>query len=124
MSADALAVVERYIAALNARDTGAIRNEFNFPHLRIGAKGNVVRYEKHEDYRFDNFLSGVSADGWHHTGIDKSELVFATERKAHVALHFTRYREDDSVIGRYFSLYVVTRQDGHWGIQIGSGNGT
>ena len=36
----------------------------------------------------------------------------------------TRYREDGSVIGRYFSLYVVTCQDSHWGIQVGSGNGT
>ena len=124
MSAEALAVVERYIAALNARDTGAIREAFNFPHLRIGAKGNMVRYEKPEDYGFENFFRAVTKDGWHHTGIDKLEVVFATEGKAHVALHFTRYREDDSVIGRYFSLYVVTRQEGHWGIQIGSGNGT
>jgi len=42
----------------------------------------------------------------------------------HVAVDFTRYREDGSAIGRYFSLYVVTCQDGHWGIQVGSGNGT
>lgn len=120
----ALAVVERYIAALNARDTGAIRDTFNFPHLRIGAQGNMARYEKREDYAFENFLGTVKKDGWHHTGIDRSELVFATEGKAHVALHFTRYREDGSVIGRYFSLYIVTCVDGHWGIQVGSGNGT
>lgn len=129
MSADhatkaSLAVVERYIAALNARDTAAIRDAFNFPHWRIGAKGNLARYETPADYGFENFFRAVEKDGWHHTGIDSSQAVFATEGKAHVALDFTRYRADGSVIGRYFSLYVVTCQDGHWGIQLGSGNGS
>lgn len=121
---EALAVVDRYLAGLNARDTEAIRAAFNFPHLRIGAKGNLSRFEKREDYDFGHFFRATSADGWHHTKWDKTEVVFATDGKAHVAVDFTRYREDGSVIGRYFSLYVVTCQDGHWGIQIGSGNGT
>ena len=120
---EALAVVDRYLAGLNARDTKAIRAAFNFPHLRIGAKGNLARFEKPEDYEFSHFLR-TTEDRWHHTGWDKTEVVFATEGKAHVAVDFTRYREDGSVIGHYFSLYVVTCQDGHWGIQVGSGNGT
>ena len=120
----ALAAVDRYLAGLNARDTEMIRSAFNFPHLRIGAKGNLARFEKPEDYDFSHFLKWTSGDGWHHTGWDKTEVVFATEGKVHVAVDFTRYREDGSAIGHYFSLYVVTCQDGHWGIQVGSGNGT
>ncbi|MSQ54922.1 MAG: hypothetical protein EXR31_06095 [Betaproteobacteria bacterium] len=116
--------MNRYLAGLNARDTEAIRAAFNFPHLRIGAKGNLSRFERPEDYDFAHFLRGVSSDGWHHTTWDKTEVVFATEGKAHVAVNFTRWREDGSAIGRYFSLYVVTCQDGHWGIQVGSGDGT
>ena len=121
---EALAAVDRYLAGLNARDTEAIRSAFNFPHLRIGTKGNISRYEKREDYDFSNFFSATSKDGWHHTKWDKTEAVFATEGKVHVAVDFTRYREDNSVIGHYFSLYIVTCLHGHWGIQIGSGNGT
>ena len=121
---EALAAVDRYLAALNARDTAAIRAAFNFPHLRIGAKGNLSRFEKPADYDFNHFYSRTSVDGWHHTRWDKTEAVFATAGKVHVAVDFTRYREDGSVIGHYFSLYVVTCQDGHWGIQVGSGNGS
>ena len=121
---EALAAVDRYLAALNARDTEAIRAAFNFPHLRIGAKGNLTRFEKPEDYDFSHFYRATSADGWHHTSWDKTEAVFAAEGKVHVAVNFTRYREDGSVIGRYFSLYIVTCQNGHWAIQVGSGNGT
>ncbi|HEY5635723.1 MAG TPA: hypothetical protein VIS77_02390 [Burkholderiales bacterium] len=119
----ALRAVDRYLAALNARDTTAIRDAFNFPHLRIGARGNLSRFENPEDYDFGHFFRATEADGWHHTKWDRTEVVFATEGKAHVAVDFTRYREDGSVIGRYFSLYIVTCQDGHWGIQVGSGNG-
>ncbi len=121
---EALAAVDRYLAALNARDTEAIRAAFNFPHMRIGAKGNLSRFEKPEDYDFAHFYRATSADGWHHTGWDRTEAVYATGGKVHVAVDFTRYREDGSVIGHYFSLYIVTCQGGHWGIQVGSGNGT
>jgi len=122
---EALGAVDRYLAALNAHDTPGIRDAFNFPHIRVGATGKITRFEKPEDYDFGAyFLSRTSKDGWHHTVWDKTEVVFATEAKAHVAVDFTRYREDGSVIGRYFSLYVVTCQDGHWGIQVGSGSGS
>lgn len=123
-STQALAAVDRYLAALNARDTDAIRAAFNFPHLRIGAQGNLVHYETPADYEFGHFFRATSRDGWHHTKWDKTTAVFATVGKVHVAVDFTRYREDGSVIGHYFSLYIVTCQAGHWGIQIGSGNGT
>lgn len=119
----ALAVVDRYLVALNGRNTEAIRDAFNFPHLRVRANGSLVRYERPEDYRFENFLTGVASDGWDYTRWDRTAVVFATPGKAHVAVDFTRYRKDGSAIGRYFSLYVVTCQDGHWGIQLGSGNG-
>ncbi|MGH6915298.1 MAG: hypothetical protein ACREH3_16545 [Geminicoccales bacterium] len=120
----ALATVDRYLEALNARDTHAIRDAFNFPHLRVGATGSLSRFEKPGDYDFDHFYRRTGRDGWHHTVWDKTEVVFATEGKAHVAVDFTRYRADGSVIGRYFSLYIVTCQDAHWGIQIGSGDGS
>jgi hypothetical protein len=121
---EALAVVDRYLAALNARDTVAIRDAFNFPHLRIGATGRLARFEQPQDYDFDHFHRITRKDGWDHTRWDRTEVVYATEGKAHVAVDFTRYRADGSVIGRYFSLYVVTCQEGHWGIQVGSGNGS
>lgn len=119
----ALAVVDRYLAALNARDTAGIRDAFNFPHFRIRADGELVRYETPGDYDFQAFFSRTGPDGWDHTKWDSTKVVFATRGKAHVAVDFTRYRADGSIIGRYFSLYVVTHLEAHWGIQFGSGSG-
>ena len=119
----ALAVVDRYLVAINGRDTDAIRDAFNFPHVRVRRDGEIVRHETPADYHFDSFFARTGPDGWHHTEWDSTKIVFAKAHKAHVAMDFTRYREDGSQIGRYFSLYVVTCQNGHWGILVGSGNG-
>jgi hypothetical protein len=35
-------------------------------------------------------------------------------------VQFTRYRADNSAIGSYRSLYVVTRHEGKWAIAIRS----
>ena len=122
--AEAVAAVDRYYAALNAHDEAGVRNSFHYPHVRIGTGGAVTIYPTRDDYRFAFFLDRTSKDGWHHSAWDKAEVVFATADKAHIAIDFTRYREDGSVIGHYFSLYVVTRRDGRWAIQAGSGNGS
>ena len=120
---EALAVVDRYLVAINDRDTKAIRDAFNFPHVRVRGDGEVVRYETRTDYHFDNFFALTGPNGWNHTEWDATKVAFATEHKAHVAVDFTRYRADGSKIEQYFSLYVVTCQGRHWGIQVGSGNG-
>ncbi len=46
---EALAVVDRYLEALNGRDTQAIRDAFNFPHFRVRADGGLTRYERPQD---------------------------------------------------------------------------
>jgi hypothetical protein len=34
----------------------------------------------------------------------------------HLDVQFTRYRADNSVIGRFRSLWIVTRQGGRWAV--------
>jgi hypothetical protein len=38
----------------------------------------------------------------------------------HFDVQFTRYRADDSAIGSYRSLYIVTRREGKWAIAVRS----
>ncbi|HMS81311.1 MAG TPA: hypothetical protein PKC20_17645, partial [Burkholderiaceae bacterium] len=55
-------------------------------------------------------------DRWRRSRWDRREIVQGDARKVHVAVEYTRLRDDDSVIGTYLSLYVLTVQDGRWGI--------
>ena len=66
----------------------------------------------------------MRADGWHRSIIDNLEALATFPAKAHVGVNFRRLREDGSEIGAYYSLYIITEIDGHWGIQGGSGNGS
>ena len=43
-----------------------------------------------------------------------------SDSKVHVDTEFTRYRKDGSALGRFESLYIVTKEEGRWGIKMRS----
>jgi hypothetical protein len=76
--AAAMACLDAFMTAFNARDIKAFEQTFNFPSIRLAS--NTV----------------------------------------HIDTRFTRYRKDGSVIGGFDSIYVVTCEEGHWGIKARS----
>ena len=62
--AAAIAVMDRYIAALNARDAEALAAALHFPHYRL-TQGRVQCWETPDSYHAD-FLARAG-DGWHHS---------------------------------------------------------
>ena len=58
--------------------------------------------------------------GWHHSGWDEIEAVQVAEDAVNVALTFSRYNADDEVISTFSALYLVTHDDGRWGIRARS----
>ena len=111
-------VMDGFMAAFNARDAEAIRTRwFHFPHVRFHS-GRVTVMQRPED--FHNLVwdrtSGQSA-GWTRSAWDYVETIDAGPGKVHFRVQFTRYGGDGSTIGTYRSLYIVTLQDGRWGIQ-------
>ena len=57
---------------------------------------------------------------WHHTKWDRRNIVGWSSAKVHVDTQFTRYREDDTPIASYESLYVATKEQGRWAIKMRS----
>ena len=47
-------------------------------------------------------------------------IVHVSASKAHVDTVFTRYRADGWTIGSFASLYVVTFENGRWGVKLRS----
>ena len=115
-------VLDRFMAALNAHDAGAMDRCMHFPHPRL-AEGTIKVYPAAGQNPMDLFDRLEAQDNWSYSRWDARELVQFDERKAHVVLSYTRFRADDSVIGTYQSLYIMTRQDGQWGIQVRSSFG-
>lgn len=117
-----VAVIERYIAATNARDLDGVRATYHFPHVLIGA-GQVVHYPTAADLSFAAFDARVMAEGWVRSTFDGHRLVLAGPGKLHLDVWFTRLRADDLVISVHHSLYVMTEIAGRWGIQARSSYG-
>ena len=105
----ALAVLDRFMAALNGGDEPALLATLHFPHYRLAA-GKMRVWDQPGAY-LDDFLARAGAD-WHHTGWDFRKVIAAGAAKVHLDVQFSRYRADNSVIGSFRSLWIVTKDDG------------
>lgn len=113
--AAALAVLDDFMAAFNARDMEAWEATYHFPHFRVAGGGLTVLPRGGE--RSSSMFEMLGATGWHHSAWIDREVIQADHEKVHIAVSFARYREDGSELARYESLYVVTHDGEHWGIK-------
>jgi hypothetical protein len=116
-AAAALDVLDRFMAALNARDEAALAATLHFPHYRLA--GGRMRVWEGPDGYLAGFLARAGAD-WHESRWDFRRVIAAGPDKVHLNVQFTRCRADGTAIGQYRSLWVVTRRDGRWAVQLRS----
>ena len=110
-------VMDGFMAAFNAQDREAMRTRWlHFPHVRFHS-GRVTVMATPEDFAASVWERTGEAKGWARTAWDYVELVDAGPNKVHFRVQFTRFRDDGSPIGSYKSLYIVTQQNGRWGVQ-------
>ncbi len=115
--APALAAVEHYLAAFNRADLAAWAATLNFPHVRI-AQGKTRIWQSAEEYTRDGFdFAALRAAGWHHSVWDELRVLQRSTDQVNLNVRFTRYRTDGTALGTFEAVYVVTRQQDHWGVQ-------
>jgi hypothetical protein len=113
--ASAMEVLDVFIAAFNARDIRAFEKTHHFPHYRIASgRVSVIEMAGTRPDHFERFASATP--GWDHSAWEKREVIHSGPSKVHVDTRFVRYRADGSVLARFDSLYILTKQDGRWGV--------
>ena len=112
--AAAQACLDAFMAAFNKRDMKSWEATFNFPHVRFAS--NKVTILQPGKQTADMFTSGALAD-WDHSEWARRDVIHAGPDKVHINTRFNRYRKDGSLISGFDSIYIVTKVDGHWGIQ-------
>jgi hypothetical protein len=115
---EALATLDAYMTGLNGGDEPAVNAACNFPHVRL-AGGKVAVWQNRGDYKLEDFVARAG-DGWARSLWDERTPIHVGSDKVHLKVKFSRFRADGSVIGRFETIYIVTLQDGHWGIQARS----
>ncbi len=114
----ALEAMDDYIAGLNENDEKKANDACHFPHVRL-ASGKVTVWQKRGDYKIDGFKARAG-DGWHHSTWDERTPIHVGADKVHLKVKFSRRRADNSLIGTFETIYILTKQDGRWGIQARS----
>lgn len=113
----AMACLDAFMTAFNARDVKAFERTFNFPSIRLAS--NTMAIIEPGYHQPQMFGQGALKD-WDHSAWERRQVIHAGEDKVHIDTRFTRFRADASVIGGFDSIYVVTRENGHWGIKARS----
>ena len=112
--AAAMAVLDAFMTAFNGRDVVAFEATFNFPHVRFASgKVTIINPGYHKPEMFERGALAV----WDHSAWQRRDVIHAGADKVHIDTRFARYRKDGGLIGGFDSIYIVTRQDGRWGIQ-------
>ena len=101
------------MAALNAGDEPALLATLHFPHYRL-AGGRMRVWDRPGSYLGD-FRARAGAD-WHHSQWDFRKIIAAGPAKVHLDVQFIRYRADNSAIGSFRSLWIVTEAGGRWAV--------
>ena len=115
--AGAREAIDGFMAAFNAEDREAMQTRWlHFPHVRFHS-GRVTVMETPDDFTASVWERAGEAKGWARTAFDYAEPIDAGPSKVHFRVQFTRFRADGSPIGSYKSLWIVTLQNGRWGVQ-------
>lgn len=118
MENEAFKLLNDYMEAWNRRDLAALEETFHFPHYRF-ARNRMLVLEK-PGLQEARLVWGFVGPDWGHSEWVHMRIVHASGDKIHVDTKFARFRTDGSLIGAYESLYILTHENGRWGIRMRS----
>ncbi len=116
--AAARAAIDAFFEGFNGEDDVRMRASLNFPHVRL-ASGSVRVIDDPEQFNTP-FDALKRTEGWHHSRLERAEVIHAGADKVHFDVRFSRFQADGSCYATHQAVWVVTRVDGHWGIQARS----
>jgi len=118
IEAAVMQVLKDFIEAFNRLDVVAWERTFHFPHYRL-ASGRMAVLDQPGQQTVAQLRSLAGAE-WDHSQWGRLRILHTSPDKVHVDTLFIRYRRDGSIIGAFESLYVVTKEEGRWGVKLRS----
>ena len=116
MAADAIACVEAFSACFNARDLAGMDARLHFPHIILSGEKLMI-WEKPGQLPSSFFPDLMASTGWDHSVYQKQQAILVSPHKVHLLVDYSRNRGDGSIITRHRNLWIVTEENGRWGIK-------
>lgn len=116
MTRGALDCIDSFTGRFNARDLAGMDAQLHFPHLILSGEQLVI-WEQPGRLPASFFADLTRDTGWHRTVYQEQQVVLVSPRKVHLRVVYSRNRADGSIISQHHNLWIVTLQDGRWGIK-------
>ena len=118
ITSEVMAVLDEFMLQFNALNIEAWEATYHFPHYRL-ASGNMNVLEQPSGRTAQQLKLSLGKD-WDHSAWIHRNIVHLSADKVHIDTRFARYRKDNSIIAEYNSLYIVTKENGRWGVKLRS----
>ena len=106
-------VMDKFLAAFNAKDTPGFEATFHYPHMRIASYPLQVLTGPGQQ---DDIFGSLASEDWVKSRWDARTIVQCGKDKAHILATFGRLHADGTEYATYDGLYVIELRDGFWGI--------
>lgn len=110
-------IIDDFFMAWNGADNEAMLKTMNLPHAFIIRNGRAAIANSAGTMATD-FDAMRRREDWHHSKYQDLEFIHAAPDKVIAKLTFTRHHDDDSIYRTVPVLWIITNQNGHWGIQL------
>lgn len=111
----AFEALDRYMETWNSRDAMRWAGSLHFPHVRPSPGEFAVSHTAEEYVKGVDF-SQTLATGWHHSEWDSRRVLQVAAFKVHAAGQWTRYTADGKPMVGSLITYIITFQEGRWGV--------
>jgi ketosteroid isomerase-like protein len=116
---NAMEVIDKFFVAFNNADNESLKHLYNYPHIFLFGNGKA-RFAEDADGMTMDFERLREQEGWHRSALDTIKATSVSGEKVHFELIFSRYHEDGTKYSSTPALWILTKKDGHWGIQVRS----
>jgi hypothetical protein len=113
---EAMVALDRYLETWNSRDAATWATSLHFPHVRPGPGAFEMTRSPEEYVKGVNFEQTLKT-GWHHSEWVTREVLQIGVDKIHASGTWQRYTADDQPLAGSDITYILTRQNGRWGVQ-------
>jgi hypothetical protein len=114
-----LKTLDDYMFTFNAHDLRGWEETYQFPHYRL-ANGKMTVLDKAGLRDSEAVFGALQKTGWHHSKWEHRNIVHVSQDKVHVDTQFSRFDAKGTKIGVYESLYILTKENGRWGVKMRS----
>jgi len=111
----ALATVEAFTEAFNARDPAGMDAMLHFPHA-ILVDETLVIWKTPGQLPAD-FFEDLAATRWSRSTYHGKRAVLVGPRKVHFVLEYSRDDAEGRPLSQHANLWIVTLEQGRWGIK-------